>query len=523
MIRTIFTLVIFLSASICLAQTKDFSFNGSKYEYEFGSTANGQFQFSICKGVITDKKTGAATCDKQFSLPVSKDLDQVVFEEQFDEVMKALDASNAAAMADSAAKNAYEEERKKLYDFSKLKTEEKSEFGKLNDEFITNFKELLKEKANRKAIGYFKLKGKDLPVSIKESENNGQENLKEVEKLKISDIDNIEIVLSAGSIRKKGIKVLLKDGRVFRNDKSPVTLYRFDKRKGDRLFLDDKRGEKVPFIELGDLFNYVYLGKFSYPSDGIAYISPDKPVDSLLVGHTISDYLDVSVFSDLLALLGRKANGIIQTQIAATFITNTGNVRNKDITFHNFIKPYIQLAKFDSKFSQVDNDNIKFNSPTDTIINRLYLNQIAYLQAGLKVNLVRIGIGNNQQFFLNFGADINLTNADSLLKKDITSINYYPELNYQVNRLDNFGLECSVRYLRQEVAKNSPFTNREGIWIFNPQATLYYYPFSNPDNKIYLRYNHFAQIGNGKYNYPQFQFGFKTNLFSKKEGVSPDN
>lgn len=370
--------------------------------------------------------------------------------------------------------------------------------------------ELFNEKSQQRKIGYFKLVNSEVPIHAKVVQKDGE--------TLTGKIASVEIVLYNGAIRKNGLKVLLEDGRVFRNKYSPVTLYRLDKMKGEDLYVDDKReGKSGLSIELGDVINYVYHGKFSYPSDQVIYLSPEKQVDSLYVQSTIGELLDVNIFSDLLALVGRKANGIIQTQVTGTFLTNTNRfIKNSDLILNNFVKAYFKLSKYDSKFGQLDSSNNQ-RDKVDSVVNRLYLNQIAYLQAGAKANVFRVGLGNNQQFLLNIGAEISLTNADSIYNKDLVCISYYPELEYTVSRLDNFGLEASIKYLYQHAAKNSPFKNKERICIFNPQVTIYYYPFSNPNNKIYVRYAHYAQIGDGKYNYPQFQFGFKTNLFGKKE------
>ncbi len=368
--------------------------------------------------------------------------------------------------------------------------------------------ELFQEKSNNKAIGYFKLA--NTRVSIKNDTKGAT--IKE----KSLKIESVEIVLASGAIRKNGIKVITEDGAVYRNRLAPITLYRLDQRKSDQLFVDDNRPEKTGFyIELGDVLNYIYNGKFSYPAEGIVHLTPAKPSDTLYVGSTISDLLDVAIYSDLLALLGRKPNGIIQTQATGTFITNTGTpFRNLDIIPHNFVKAHFRLSKYDSRFAQLDSSNFRDKS-LDTV-SRLYLHQIAFLQAGLKTNLLRIGIGNNQQVFINAGAEINLTNADSLFNKDLVSINYYPEIEYTISRLENFGLEASLRYIYQAVSKNSPFKNQEITRILNPQVVIYYYPFTNPNNRIYVRYAHFAQRKDAKDNYPQFQFGFKTNLFGNK-------
>jgi hypothetical protein len=392
---------------------------------------------------------------------------------------------------------------------AKQKPKEANEIEKQLVVVNKKLEELFNEKANKKAIGYFKLVSPTVVIKNNEKGKAIPE--------KSAKIVSVEIVLSNGGIRKNGIKVELDNGQIYRNKQAPVTLFRIDNRKGDILYVDDKRtGKRCFYLELGDVINYIYKGKFSYPADETAYLTPEKTADTLYVGSTISELLDVNIYSDMLALLGRKPNGIIQTQITGTFITNTNNLfKNTDIIFHNFVKAYFRLSKYDSKFAQLD--STKFKGPALDSVNRLYLNQIAFLQAGLKTNIVRFGIGNNQQILLNAGAEISLTNADSLFKKDLVTINYYPEIEYIISRLDNFGLETSIKYLRQIAPANSPFKNKESIWIFNPQATIYYYPFSNPENKIYVRYAHFAQVGDARYNYPQFQFGFKTNLFAKKD------
>ncbi len=394
-----------------------------------------------------------------------------------------------------------------IAEMAKKQPKEPTESEKQMTIINNKLEDLFNEKATKKSIGYFKLV--DSLVNIKNCTKRPGIDSTEVK------IASVEIVMANGAIRKNGIKVTLVDGRIFRNKWAPVTLYRLDRRKGDVLRVDDIDYNDI--IEIRQVFNYVYNGKFSYPGDETAILTPRNPIDTLYTGSTISELLDVNVYSDLLALVGRKANGIIQTQVTGIFLTNSNNIwRNKDFMIHNFVKAYFRLSKYDSKFGQLDSIN-NSRDKVDSVINRLYLNQIAYLQAGLKTNIFRLGIGNNQQLYLNAGAEISLTNADSIYKKDLVTVNYFPEIEYTINRLDNFGLEASIKYLWQKSPKNSPYKNRETICIFNPQATIYYYPFSNPNNKIYIRYAHFAQIGDAKYNYPQFQFGFKTNLFAKKD------
>ena len=332
-----------------------------------------------------------------------------------------------------------------------------------------------------------------------------------------SKVKRIEITFEHGAIGRRLLRVEMEDGSVFFNKQAPINLPRIFVRKKDCIYRYDSRSAvKDEYIELGDVLDYHYFGKFNYPADGNITLSTDKLRDTLRVGSSINSLLDVSVYTDLLGLLGNKPNGILQTEVAGNFISNTANIKNTDFIFHNFMRPYIRLSKFDSKFKSLDSLNIKAGANLKDTVNRTYLNQISYFQGGLMLNIVRVGLGVNQLIYLNAGADINLVNSDIIYKKDIVFFNYYPELNYTITRLKNFGMDCSLRFLRQRVGENSPFVNREAIWIFKPQMTIYYYPSKDASNKVYLRMNYFDNLKDSGDNFPQFQLGFKTNLKSNK-------
>lgn len=262
-----------------------------------------------------------------------------------------------------------------------------------------------------------------------------------------------------------------------------------------------------------DAIDFTYFQRFNYPDNTTLTLTRKSDTAYIENKTTISNLLNIAIYSDLLALIGRKANGIIQTELDANFITNTRTWTKLDFTPVSFINPYFGLAKFDSKYQQIDSSKLGKNNKDS--IDRLYINQTAYLRAGLRFNIAKISLWPNQEMQINGGSELVLTNADSIFKKDIVTINYYPEIIYRVNRMDNFGLEAAARWLIQVPSKNIEFFNSKPVVFFNPQVTLYYYPFSDPNKKIYLRYNHFAEIGAGKSNYPQIQFGYKTNLFKK--------
>lgn len=378
---------------------------------------------------------------------------------------------------------------------------------KQNDETISLLKQILNGAGGKQAIGWFTLKKKSVNVYQLQ---NGKETLFKPNQ----PIKSITITVENGAIAKKGIAVQLnqEDSLLFRNQRSPITIYGLRRRYADRLFVENDSA--ALFVKTGELFYYNYKGKFHYPDNESATISPIQTVDSLYNYTEFNDIIDVTLYTDLLALVSRKPNGIIQTQVSGNFITNTrGLIPNFNFFLMNFIQPYFRLSKFDSRFAQIDSNIIK----KDTAYNKLFLTQTSYLQAGVKFNIFRLGLGPNQEILVNMGVDVNLTSADSLFKKDISFVNYYPEVAYRVNGMENFGLDVSMKWIRQEYAKSSPFVNREAIWVFNPQVTAYYSPFANKNAKIYVRYANFAEIKAGKSNFGQFQFGLKTNLFKKEK------
>jgi hypothetical protein len=335
-------------------------------------------------------------------------------------------------------------------------------------------------------------------------------------KLKIKEL-NASIV--NGVIAKRSLFVTLEDGRVFFNRQSPVSFPKFFRRKDDLLSIWNGDLSDTTVLKLGQVLTYVPFGKLYYPENEEINLLPDDlhNRDTLSVSSSLNNMIEMSIYSDMLGILGEKANGLIQTEIAGNFISNTGNVKNADITFHHFMRPYLRLSRFDSKFRSIDSTHIG-KGPSGDTLDRTYLSQVSYLQAGLKFNVVKFGIGINQVLQINGGADINLTNADSVYKKDITFFNYYGELNYVITRLKNFGMDASLRWLWQYLSSANSneihIQNRGAEPFFSPTFSLYYFPSQDKyaSSKIYFRFTYMANTRDGKSNYSQFQLGYKTSL-----------
>jgi hypothetical protein len=388
-----------------------------------------------------------------------------------------------------------------------------------------------------KPIGIFELKG----IASREFE---------ISKNRKFVIDSVAVVYDHGVILKNGLMV---KGRVkdspdsilyFRNLNAAISLARLSRYNNYMLMRTD--GDTCDKLRFSQVLSYEPIGKFYYPDGGSVGLTKSKRSATISNATSATDVVNMSIFTDLLALVGRRANGVVQAELDAKFITNTVSRRNvlkansknrsskfdstdcklekkekKDGTWWAFVNPYFALAKFDSKFQRFDSATgvIDTVSKNKYKVDRLYANRIAYLRAGTRVNLYTKNLWPNEQFQFNFGAELTLTNADSLIGKDLVNIMYYPEFVYKVNKMENFGFEASLRYLLQFTSKNAKIDNDKAVSFLNPQFVLYYYPFSNPESRIYLRYAHFAQLGGSgnNTNYPLFQFGYKTNLFKKKE------
>jgi hypothetical protein len=509
--KSLFLLLVFINlVFFTQAQAKTFSFNGANYEYEFSERDATHFQFSICKSE-TNTKTNTRSCDKIYSDYLTKDLDENLFNAEFDKIMKALDAKYSIAVADTAIKNKYDTSRKGFYTAAKTKAGEKTDTEKKVEELTDRVDKFLKADDKNKQVGELYL----VNTKVRIYEGPKSEDLSSIIKNKkdtLQTIKDVQVTIVKGAIIKKGLVVNFEDGTIFMNRGYPFSFARFFKRKNTRLYINDSHSNK--FILFGDLLEYKHFGALVYPGDKEVTLDYKKQRDTLIVGSSLNQFLNVNVYTDLLGLIGGKPNGLIQTEVSSHIISNTANIKYTDIVVNNYVEPYMRVSKFDSKFSSLDSPYYAKGPGGKDTVNRTYLNQIAYLQAGVKANLLKIGIGINQELYLNLGVDINLVSGDSIksYKKDITFFNWYPELIYKITRLNNFGMEASLKLLKQRLGGSAPFVNNSAETIFNPTVSLFYYPDNDDTQKIYLRFSYYDNRGDGKYNFAQFQLGYKTNL-----------
>lgn len=500
--QLLLSLLLLAASPLLPAQTdllsKNIQFNNVRYEYKLKRTDDQHVQFSIC--------TVATPPVCQTSRLYLNDFDKSLFNDEFKTMLTTLD-STLGAFLTAAATNQTDFDKMKddLYNESLKKITEKTPEQKTIESLQEQLKNVLGDEGTQEPVG--ELIMPDLEITVYKLDNNNNE--QEARKARVK---QVEVTIGRGYIMRRGLKIILDDGSVYFNRQAPISFPSFFRRKGNRMARFDGRKDSALFVKMGDVLDYNFFGTLNYPADGFHVLTKEKRRDTLRIGSALNNLIEMTAYTDLLGLLGRKANGLLQAEVSGNFITNTGSFRNSDIVFHNFIRPYIRISKFDSKFTSLDSAHILAGPNKQDTVNRSYLNQISYLQAGIKMNVIHFGIGVNQSINLNIGADINLVSTDSLYKKDIIFFNYYPEFNYTVSRVKNFGMDASLKLLWQHISGNDHIVNTSPIWIFNPSITLSYYTSSKEENKIYFRFNFFDNHHDNKSNFTQFQVGYKTSL-----------
>lgn len=327
-----------------------------------------------------------------------------------------------------------------------------------------------------------------------------------------SEIDSVTFSIESGKLSRRLLYVQTKDGRFYNQD-APIAVIRINERGLDKL--ENIEPDKKTYILLKDVLLYESFN--IYVPDGIDNITLNKDNGRyvLTAASNFNSMVNFSLYTDLTGLLGRRANGLVNTEVSGKFITNTRNITNRDITLLSFIEPTIVLSKFDSKYKSIDSSAIKpgINGQKDTV-DRMLLMQTAWLKGSMKFNLLTIRMVSNQYFNINVLARINVVNGDSLYRKekDILFFDYAPELSYSINRLKNFGMEISLKWLQQIVADKEAFSNKGRESVFNPQIAFNYYPTNKPTNRLYLRFNYFANANRNANNFYQLQFGWKTGI-----------
>ena len=217
-----------------------------------------------------------------------------------------------------------------------------------------------------------------------------------------------------------------------------------------------------------------------------------------------------------MALFNKESNGLIQTEVSTKIIFNAIPIK-RNFYFLNFIEPSFKYSKFDNKYSSIEvTDSVKPYS-----VDKVLLNQLSYIQIGVKLSLFRVFHFNNALDILTFGLRYNLSNINIISYNKTEMLSMFSlslGTDGSILKYRNFGLTYSVNCLLQRVL-NSDISGYESYSInWDSNFELFYHPLEKPENKIFLRFNVFYSPwdnlhmpGNISF-YPLLQLGYASKL-----------
>jgi hypothetical protein len=328
----------------------------------------------------------------------------------------------------------------------------------------------------------------------------------------IIEVETVDLNISEGVI--ENIRVTakeLKSGniRIFENISS-IPLQNMDV-AALKIFLYDVR-ERDYFLKINDFMYFLPdPGEFYLPDDISCTLNSKNIECKLYASVDLNSNIDIKVYSDFLSLFNKASNGLIQTEAKTKIIVNSITTES-NFYFLNFIEPSVRYSRFDSKYSSVQikdsSEPLLFSSKEE-----LMLNQLSYLNLGLKVNLIRAKLfGSFSE--LNAGCsydfvDIQLNNSSESIP--INMFSYYIEDRGGVAKSKYFGLNYSLGVLIQSISftGKSIISDTEVYTI--PEIAAYFYPKGDSSKKLFLRFRSFANTLTRE-SFPLFQFGYSSKL-----------
>lgn len=325
-------------------------------------------------------------------------------------------------------------------------------------------------------------------------------------KLDIGYIDSVAVAINEGVI--EHLRVFTKGGNTFSNTDSPIPLITIEKRFNDKLY--NPRDNSFIFLkdaiyfEANRRFNYFpeddeLKVKNTFNSDGTITLGSKK----LLANNSLNSLVNLQVYSDLLALFGNEANGLMQFEANSKFYLHRGTYRNKYIFMpFDAIEPFFHFSRIDSKF-----DTIAVSSAQE--VNRLELFRRYTYAVGVDANIMRADFRPNNSFEIKLGyfySSSNLNIGDN--KTSIALHNPYAELVLKSRKLNNFSLDLRARFMFQKMNPNEYIDNDEWNQLVSFRAGICYFPNKKKADKIFLRFINYLNLSSRKEDFSLLQLGF---------------
>lgn len=337
---------------------------------------------------------------------------------------------------------------------------------------------------------------------------------KSTEPIPSATIDSVELNVVDGVI--EHIRVTTIDGRIFEN-LSDIPLRGFDVFAAHNLIYNVRNRNE--FVKINDFILFLPRpDQDLLPDDDAVVLNADNRDEMLSASVDLNSNLDVRIFTDLLGLFDKQGNGLIQTEVRSKiFINVIPNFSHLNFYMFNYIEPSLQYSKFDSKYNAVRiHDTIVPYSVKGS--ERLLMNQYAYLNLGLKINLFRFRLG-QLSVELNGGltysfVDLKLSDSSRLYPNNM--IGMYIETKGSILKSRHFGLNYAVRALFQRIAGTGiPVADKSYYAYLNPEISLFYYPGRTKNDGIFARFYTVTNVGD--HSYPLLQLGYSSKLSLSKK------
>jgi hypothetical protein len=312
---------------------------------------------------------------------------------------------------------------------------------------------------------------------------------------------------------------------------------------------DNTIERNLQYIYFKDYIDYLpHIEKNYSPGDGEITLSKAQNYKELKLSTSLNSYIDFNLYSDLLSVLDPNiGNGLLQTYVRAKILWNTKNIGLRNTFIFHFIDPYISYSRFDNdlssvalKYNLVTVNTVKTQQIESTEVDRQLLNQRAYLDLGLRANLISIFYKNKSSLEVNIGAGfqfskirgdtaisktligsaVNKNEPLEYIKDGINMLKYSIGLKYSLNLYRNFGIDMVAETWYQKIwngkalkdrIKLSP-ENSDSQPFFVPKIEMFYYPIKKSDDRIFLRLIAVNGFEDTESNYYQLQVGYKSQL-----------
>ncbi|WP_404987069.1 hypothetical protein ACI513_09395 [Chryseobacterium sp. M5] len=323
--------------------------------------------------------------------------------------------------------------------------------------------------------------------------------------LDIGYIDSIAVAINEGVI--DHLRVYTKGGNTFSSN-SPIPLITLEKRFNDKLY----NPRDNSFVFLKDAIYFEADRRFNYfPEDKELKLKNKFNTDGtvttdskmLVANNNLNSLVNLQVYTDLLAVFGNEANGLMQFEANSKFYLHRGTYRNSYVFMpFDAIEPFFHFSRIDSKF-----DTIQVSS--DKEINRLDLFRRYTYAVGIDANLLRFDWRPHNSLELKAGYIYSSSNLNIVDNKVVIGVHTpYAELALKSKKLNNFSLDLRVRYLFQKMNPNIYVDNDEWNHLASFRAAISYFPNKNKADKIFLRFVNYLNFSDRKQDFSLLQLGF---------------